>query len=130
LAAESQLVWKPELRLEESTDALVAKFRLPEVQSPDVQVYIDPQRIVILAEAKPGEPVEGIQVHGDEFRYGQIYREVCLPVPIDPAKAKARLGDGVLTVSLPKPKLEAERKPAKAPARRKKATPKKSEKEA
>jgi len=129
LAAERQLVWKPALRLEENKDALIAKFRLPEVQPQNVQVYIDPQSILILGEATSEEPVEGAQVHGDEFRYGQIYREVGLPAPIDPAQAKVRLSDGVLTVSLPKPKPEVERKQPKASARRRKVKPPKAKKE-
>jgi len=121
LAAESQLVWKPALRLEEKTDALIARFRLAEVQPHEVQLYIDAQSIALMGEVKTEELVDGMQVHGNEFRYGQIYREVSLPAPIDPDKAKARLSDGVLTVSLPKPRPEAERKPPKAPARPKKA---------
>jgi HSP20 family protein len=127
LTAESQLVWKPELRLEERTDGLVAKFRLPEVQPQDVQVYIEPQTLIILGQTITEATTEGVQIYGDEFRYGQIYREISLPVPIEPARAKARLSDGVLTVSLPKLKTEAQPKP-EASARRKAAQPKEPKK--
>ena len=120
LTAESELFWKPEVQLQESEDALIAKFRLPEVQFDDVQVYVDPQSIIIMG-SKSESLTNGTQLHYSDFRYGQIYRGMNLPVPVAPDKAMARLSDGVLMVTLPKPKPEAERKSPKAPARPRKA---------
>lgn len=124
LTAEGELFWKPEVQLQESEDALIAKFRLPEVQFDDVQVYVDPQSIIIMGSKSEGL-TNGTQVHYSDFRYGQIYREMNLPASVAPGKAKARLSDGVLTVTLPKPKPEAERKSPKPPARPRKAKSKK-----
>lgn len=123
LMAENQLVWKPELRLEERADGLVAKFWLPDVQPQDVGVYLEPHTLILLGQTRTEGATEGVQVYGDEFRYGQIYREVGLPATIEPRRAKARLSDGVLTVSLPKLKAEAQ-PPPEASARRRTPKPK------
>ncbi|MCS6817678.1 MAG: Hsp20 family protein [Blastocatellia bacterium] len=106
LTAESQLVWKPELRLEEHPQEFVLKFRLPGVRATDVRVVTEAERVLLLGEARVEGTTEGVRVHGDEFRYGPIFREVWLPQPVDSTRAKARLSDGVLTVTLPKPKAE------------------------
>ncbi len=106
LAAEGQLVWKPELRLEEHPHEFVLKFRLPGVRAADVRVLTEAERVLLLGEARLESVAEGVRVHGDEFRYGSIFREVWLPQPVDPTRARARLSDGVLTVTLPKPKAE------------------------
>jgi HSP20 family molecular chaperone IbpA len=126
VAAESQLFWKPEAQLQESEDAFIAKFRLPEVQADDVQVYLDPQSVIIMG-TKTGGSNNGTQVRYSDFRYGQIYREIPLPEPIDPDKAKAKLTEGVLVVSLPKPRPEVKPKPPQASARSRKAKPKKDQ---
>lgn len=120
LRAESQLVWKPELHLEEHPHALVVKFRLPGIQPEDIHVWIDHRSLTLLGEVPPEEPAEEVRVHGSEFRYGQIYRQVEFPTSIEPGKAKARLNDGVLTITLPKPALPDEGK-EKASVRRKRS---------
>ncbi|GBC76698.1 Spore protein SP21 [bacterium HR08] len=106
LAAEAQLVWKPEMRLEEHPRELVLKLRLPGVRAEDVRFFVAAERVLLLGEARAESAAEGVRVHGDEFRYGPIFREVWLPQAIDPIRAKARLSDGVLTLVLPKPKTE------------------------
>lgn len=106
LAAENQLVWKPELRLEEAPHAFILKFRLPGVRAEDLCLYAEAERVLLLGEARTESVAEDVCVHGDEFRYGPIFREVWLPHPVDPTRARARLRDGVLAVTLPKPKAE------------------------
>ncbi len=106
LLAESQLVWKPELRLEEHPQAFVMKFRLPGVRAEDLRLSVEAERVLLLGEARAESVAEDVHIHSDEFRYGVIFREVWLPQPIDPARARARLRGGVLTVTLPRPKVE------------------------
>jgi len=106
LTAESQLVWKPELRLEEHPRAFVVKFRLPGVRAEDLRLSVEAERVLLLGEARAESVAEDVYVHSDEFRYGVIFREVWLPQPIDPARARARLSEGVLTVTLPRPRAE------------------------
>jgi HSP20 family molecular chaperone IbpA len=104
LAAESQVVWRPELRLEENPRAFVLKFRLPGVRAADVRLYADAERVLLLGEARAEGTAEDVRLHGDEFRYGTIFREVWLPQPVEPTRARARMTDGVLVVTLPKPR--------------------------
>jgi HSP20 family molecular chaperone IbpA len=120
LRAESQLVWKPEMHLEEHPHTLVVKFRVPGIRCEDIQVWIDRRSLVLLGEAQPEEPAEDVRVHDSEFRYGQIYRQLELPTPIEPEKGKARLNDGVLTITLLKPSSAAEGTKERGSARRKK----------
>ncbi len=120
LTAEDQLVWKPEMRLEEHPRELVLKLRLPGVRAEDVHLFVAAERILLLGEAQGERVTEGMRVHSDEFRYGPIFREVWLPRAIDPGRAKARLSEGVLTLVLPKPKME---RSTPHPRRTSRATP-------
>lgn len=120
LRAESQLVWKPEMHLEEHPHTLVVKFRVPGIRREDIQVWIDRGSLVLLGEAQPEERAEDVRVHGSEFRYGHIYRQLELPTLVEPEKGKARLDDGVLTITLPKAASAAEGTKERSPARRKK----------
>lgn len=120
LRAESQLVWKPEMHLEERPHTLVVKFRVPGIRREDIHVWVDRRSLVLLGEAQPEEPAEDVRVHGSEFRYGQIYRQIELPTPVEPERGKARLTDGVLTITLPKQASAAEDAKERGSARRKK----------
>jgi HSP20 family molecular chaperone IbpA len=124
VAAENQLFWKPEAQVRETEREITAKFRLPEVQGEDVQIYADSQSIVVTGTQANG-PGNGAKVLYSDFRSGQIYREMELPGPVDLQKAKARLTDGVLVLSLPKPQPQVEVVPTKVPAKAKKAKAKK-----
>jgi HSP20 family protein len=108
------------MRLEEHPRELVLKLRLPGVRAEDVRLLVAAERVLLLGEAWVESVAEGVHVHSDEFRYGPIFREVWLPRAIDPGRARARLSDGVLTLVLPKPKME---RSTPRPRRASRATP-------
>ncbi|HXF06459.1 MAG TPA: Hsp20 family protein [Blastocatellia bacterium] len=121
LRAESQLVWKPEMHLEEHPHTLVVKFRVPGIPREDIHVWVDRRSLVLLGEAQPEGTAEDVRIHGSEFRYGQIYRQLDLPIPVEPERGRARLSDGVLTITLPKQAWVVEDSKERRSARRKKS---------
>jgi len=89
--------------VKESPEAYTVTAELPGVPRDDIHVTIDGGVVTISAEVKQQDAQsEGEKVLRSERYYGQISRSFSLPVDIDKAKAKAKYGDGVLSLTLPK----------------------------
>lgn len=91
------------LDVKESAEAYTVNAELPGVPRDDIHVTIDGNVVTISAEVKQQDAQsEGEKVLRSERYFGQISRSFSLPLDIDKAKAKARYGDGVLSLTLPK----------------------------
>ena len=89
--------------VKESPEAYTVTAELPGVPRDDIHVTIDGGMVTISAEVKQQDAQsEGEKVLRSERYYGQISRSLSLPVDIDKTKAKAKYGDGVLNLTLPK----------------------------
>ena len=89
--------------VKESPEAYTVTAELPGVPRDDIHVTIDGGVVTISAEVKQQDAQsEGEKVLRSERYYGQISRSLSLPVDIDKTKAKAKYGDGVLNLTLPK----------------------------
>ena len=89
--------------VKESPEAYTVTAELPGVPRDDIHVTIDGGVVTISAEVKQQDAkTEGEKVLRSERYYGQISRSLSLPVDIDKTKAKAKYGDGVLNLTLPK----------------------------
>ena len=89
--------------VKESPEAYTVAAELPGVPREDIHVTIDGNVVTLSAEVKQQDAQsEGEKVLRSERYYGQISRSFSLPVDIDKTKAKAKHGDGVLNLTLPK----------------------------
>lgn len=92
--------WSPLADLSETEDAYVAEVGLPGVKKDDLSVEFTGQELAISGEFKDSGGIGRSLRKGR--RAGQFEYRVLLPAQADPDKVTASLGDGVLTVTVPK----------------------------
>ncbi len=90
----------------------VVRAELPGITKDDIKVEVTEDSLEISSEKSVEEKEEKEGYIRRERRYSNFYRSIPLPGEVVPGKADAELNDGVLTIRLPKAKLE-ERKAKK-----------------
>ena len=93
--------WAPPVDIEEREDAWVIEAELPGVSKDDINVEVRDNELEITGEIKERERT-GI-LRRRTRRVGQFEFRVTLPGGVDAQKLDARLDDGVLYVTVPKP---------------------------
>lgn len=94
--------------VEETDDAYLVELELPGVKKADVDISVGGRRLVVTGERRERER------HGF-FRHrtrsvGRFHYEVTLPGAVEEDEVSADLGEGVLTVRLPKPPSDRRRR--------------------
>ena len=92
--------WSPVADLEEQDDVYVVQVELPGVRREDVNIELVGNELAIGGELKE-ESRQGV-VRKSMRRFGRFDYRVTLPNQVDQDKVEAKLGDGVLTVRVPK----------------------------
>jgi HSP20 family protein len=87
----------------------VVRGELPGVEKDDIEVTFAGDYLTIKAERKFGEEVKEGEFYRHELGFGELTRTVTLPAEVDAEKIHAKLEDGILTVSLPKLRVEKRR---------------------
>ena len=100
-AAEREIVRRPAVDVLEKDGSLTVSASLAGIDPQEVQVDISPQDVVIKAQARHWHSERDVRVHQCEFSSGRIFRSVHLPRPVDTARARAELRNGVLNVTAP-----------------------------
>jgi len=85
---------------------------LPGMKLENIEVTADDDALTVSAERHDERETSGRDYYFCERSHGRCERRFRLPPDMDPAKAKARYRDGVLTVTVPR-KAGAKKKPAK-----------------
>ncbi len=101
LRAERDICW-PAAELRESDSICQLNVALPGFAGDEVSVTAGTDEVVIHAKAAKSLPVPRSTdpaVRWSEFRSNDVYRRIVLPHAIDPATAKASLGNGMLQVT-------------------------------
>ncbi len=80
---------------------LIAKINLPGVDPDDLDVSIDDDILTVSSSYLEKKEDKGREYFRREIRQDSFFREVHLPVSVDPAKTIAESKDGVLTVTMP-----------------------------
>lgn len=89
--------------VKENEDAYVVMAEIPGVGKEDIHVAIEGRVVSLRAEIKQhDQQAEGEKILRSERYYGAVSRSFQLPADIDQATAKAKYGNGVLTLTLPK----------------------------
>lgn len=95
----------PETELRKTTEGYVLLAALPGMTREEVKVWVEARGVVIEGERRTiggADWPEAAELVQRERPSGRFRRMVALPEPVDPARAKARLRDGVLVVDLPR----------------------------
>jgi len=92
----------PAINISEDTDAYTVSAELPGVKSKDLDLNVTANQLTLAGERRISEEAADARYHRREREAGRFSRAVALPDDIDTENVKARLADGVLTVTIPK----------------------------
>jgi HSP20 family molecular chaperone IbpA len=95
-------VFRPvNLKLHETEEALVIRAEVPGFTEKELDVHVEPGRLIITAKKEYKEEKKELAPLYKE-KLNQIYRTVKFPIEIRPEEVKAVLKNGVLELTLPK----------------------------
>ena len=98
--------WTPRLDITETGKNIEVKAELPGMEKKDIDITLDGDLLIIKGEKKHETEEKDRCYHRVERRYGTFYRTVRLPYEVKGDKIDATFKDGILTVTLPKAKVE------------------------
>lgn len=102
--------WSPAVEVFERGNELVVRADLPGLSKNDVTAEVHDDTLILRGERRSEREEEHGGVYRSERSYGSFYRAIPLPDEVDPSATKASFKDGVLEVTLPKPKDFASRR--------------------
>jgi len=100
--------WIPAMDLVEDGERYVLRADLPGVREQDVKVELEENVLTVSGERRSEHEQRGDGYQRVERASGSFSRSLVLPEGVDPQQIHARIENGVLEVSIPKP---VERKP-------------------
>ena len=92
----------PAVNITEDKDAFYVSAELPGVKSDDLELNVTDNQLTLAGARKISEETADARYHRREREAGRFSRAVALPGDIDTEKVRARLTDGILTVTVPK----------------------------
>lgn len=102
----------PVVNLKETQDDYVVTAEVPGLDKKELEITLTDDSVTLKGERKAEKNADEENYHYQEASYGRFERLVSLPGRIKTVDAKARLKDGVLTLTLPKAE-ESKRKEVK-----------------
>jgi len=91
--------WCPAADVYESKDGLVMVLEVPGLEPESLRVSVRNRCVVVAGERRPRHPAGTFLCL--ERPHGRFERAIKIDAPVDVARAKATLGAGLLTVTLP-----------------------------
>ena len=102
-------LWAPQVEILERGNNFVVRADLPGLSRENVDVELDDDALIIRGERQSDVEEEDQGFYRSERSYGSFYRAIPLPEGIDASACNATFRDGVLEVTLPKPKQQPSR---------------------
>jgi HSP20 family protein len=99
-------VYTPAIDIKEEEDKLVVTTDLPGINKEDVQINLKEDMLEISAKTGKEKETEKEGYLRRERAYTRFYRAVRLPASVKEEGSTAKMENGVLTITLPKLKLE------------------------
>ena len=111
LSMKKVSTWRPAVEIKQSEQDYKVKVQLPGVKKDDIDIEIDNDFMTITAEIEEEKDEKeqkdkNLKYHTCEFRYGKYKRTISFDQPIRSEAASANYKNGVLTITLPKQKIE------------------------
>ena len=101
--------FSPSLDVIEKDDSFIASIELSGMSKDDVEINLNDDSLIISGEKRQESTEEKDNVIVSERSYGRFKRELLLPEHVDTDSISAKCENGVLTILLPKKKLEPEK---------------------
>ena len=104
-------IYRPAIEVRQNDANYKVKVQLPGIAKDDIKVELDNEFMTITAETheekeERKEEEKNERYHTSEFRYGKYQRTITFDSAIKPDEASACYKDGVLTITIPKQKIE------------------------
>jgi HSP20 family protein len=99
----------PAVNVYAGRDGIAVVAELPGVAKEDLEVQAHRDTLTVRGARRPASEQEGAY-HRRERRSGTFTRTIQLPYRVDPSRVEARLEDGVLRLSLPRPEEDKPRR--------------------
>lgn len=94
--------WQPDVDVYETDAAIVVRAEIAGVRNQDLSVSIDAQTLRIHGVRPAPEGPDVRRLHQMEIATGPFERRVRISIAFDKDRVSAHVGDGFLTVTLPK----------------------------
>jgi HSP20 family protein len=109
---EDPMAWVPAIDLEEKDEEFVMTAEFPGMSEKDVTVDIEQSTLTLKGEKKSErkEEKKNGRWYLVERAWGAFERSFTLPSSVDPARVKAKMENGVLTIHMPKRASSAARR--------------------
>ena len=95
--------WAPSVDISETANGFEVRAELPGVAKDDVHVSVKDNFLTLSGEKRQEKTDDTQNYRRVERRYGSFQRRFALPAEVATDSIKAEFGDGVLTLSIPKP---------------------------
>lgn len=96
--------WVPAIDLQETEEELILKAQIPGVRTEELKIRVEENSLTIVGEHQETQcAVDDFLCQ--ELHHGMFSRVVNLPAAIETNQAIAELVDGILTIILPKKRL-------------------------
>jgi HSP20 family protein len=92
----------PSVDVYQDKDNVIVTAEVPGLEQKDVDLSITGSTLALKGEKKQESEVKEENYHRIERSYGSFQRVIDLPCEVDADKVKAKLENGVLTITLPK----------------------------
>ena len=102
LRAESEILQPVPVEIVDNDDAITVRAEVPGFTAKDVEVKVEPARLLIRGEADQNKHRTVGKTVYSECQKNQLFRVLNLPTKVNPDKVSASLQDGVLNITLPK----------------------------
>jgi HSP20 family protein len=103
---EAKFDWAPSVDISETGEEYLIRAALPAVKKEDVQVTVGDGMLTLSGERRRKEEQKDEKFHKVETYYGSFSRSFALPDAVAQAAIRAESKDGVLTIHVPKTKVE------------------------
>jgi HSP20 family protein len=100
--AESELLRRIPVEIQESDEQLTARAEVPGFSASEIKVSVEPRRLSISGKIEPAAEQKAEKLIYTERRPNGFCRTLDLPAEVDPAQAAATLKNGILELTLPK----------------------------
>ena len=101
--------WRPAIELKQTEKNYAINVQLPGVAKEDIDVELENDYVTVTAEIKEEkkkDTTEPEKLHTSEFKYGKYVRTISFDNPIKVNESTAEYKNGILTIVMPKQKME------------------------
>ncbi|MDD5596940.1 MAG: Hsp20/alpha crystallin family protein [Victivallaceae bacterium] len=97
----------PKINLNEGDKDIVVQMALPGYSADNIEIEVVSNFLMVRAERTQPKLGKGERLLHQERTFGKVEESIKLPAKVKSPKVKAKLADGVLTITMPK--MEAEK---------------------